>query len=96
MFYAHFTVRVDLHGSPTYETFRYLHEAMERKGFSRKVLVGAATCYLPNSEYTFNGNCDTKDVLELAKKAAVSVWKDFGVVVTRTEAKREFYNLQTA
>lgn len=91
---SRFTTRVELYGNPSYETYKSLHEAMERKGFSRKVKLGEVTYWLPNAEYTLEGNQTTVEVLGLAKQAASSVWKDFGSMVTRTEVQREFYNLQ--
>ncbi len=91
---SRFTTRVELYGSPNYETYKSLHEAMERKGFSRKIKLGEVIYFLPNAEYTLDGNQTTVQVLDLAKQAASSVWKDFGAMVTRTEVAREYHNLQ--
>jgi hypothetical protein len=93
---SRFTTRVELYGNPSYETYKSLHGAMERKGFSRQVKLGEVFYWLPNAEYTLEGSQTTVQVLDLAKQAASSVWKDFGAMVTRTEVQREFYNLQKA
>jgi hypothetical protein len=92
---SRFTTRVELYGNPTFETYKSLHDAMERNKFSRKVQYNSKTFWLPNAEYTWEGAETTVWVKDLTVKIAATVWKDFGVMVTRTEVTREFHNLKS-
>jgi hypothetical protein len=69
---------------------------MQKKGFSRKIQLSNVVYWLPNAEYTLDGTQTTQQVVDLAKSAAVSVWQDFGVMVTKTEVDRGYHNLKKA
>ena len=90
-----FTTRVELYGSPTPEDYNELHAAMEKNGFTR-TLKGDKIYILPHSEYNFDGINTGEGVLDLAKSAAGSVWKDYAVLVTGTELTRHWHNLKEA
>ena len=91
---SRFTTRVELYGSPNADDYNKLHYSMQRYGFARNFVGGDITYILPHAEYSLNSNNTTKEVLELAKEAAHTVWKDYSVLVTRTEVTREWYNLK--
>jgi hypothetical protein len=92
-----FTTRVELYGNPSYETYKKLHEAMEKAGFVRTIVFDKIKYWLPNAEYNSEGTMETSQVLQSAKTAATTVWpvKEFGVLVTRTEVTREMHNLKS-
>jgi hypothetical protein len=93
---SRFTTRVELYGNPSYEVYNSLHEAMQKKGFSRKIQLSNVVYWLPNAEYTMDSTQTTQQVVDLAKSAAASVWQDFGVMVTKTEVDRGYHNLKKA
>jgi hypothetical protein len=79
---AQFTVRVELHraADADYET---LHDAMERRGFSRTITSDRAIDYhLPTAEYDIAGEYTRAAILEMAKAAADETNKKYGVLVT--------------
>lgn len=90
-----FTTRVELYGSPTSEDYNQLQAAMEKNGFSR-TLKGDKIYLLPHAEYNLDAINTGDGVLELAKKAASAVWKDYAVLVTSTELTRHWHNLKEA
>jgi hypothetical protein len=90
-----FTIRLELYGLPTTEDYYKLHAAMEKIGFLR-TLKGDKVYLLPDGEYNFDGINTGQGVLELAKSAANTIWKDYAVLVTSTEVTRDWYNLKEA
>ena len=98
---ALFSTRVELHNASTAEDYKKLHEEMGKEGFWRTIqLTGGEVYQLPTAEYNFGSNTDsaitTKNVLELAKKAAARTGKIFMVLVTKSDGMREWYNLPKA
>ncbi len=92
---SNFTTRVELYGTPSYEVYENLHKQMEARKFSRTITsTDSKVLWLPNAEYTTAAYTSTVEVRDAAKQAAASVWKDFGVLVTRTEVTREWHNLK--
>ena len=90
-----YTTRVELYGNPDYKTYEILHAKMLQAGFTRQVEISKVTYWLPNAEYTFYGEATTViHVKDNAVKIAGLVWKDFGVLVTKTEVDRGFHNLK--
>jgi len=77
-----FTTRVELYGSPDYATYEKLHSAME------------VTYWMPHAEYNLYAEKTAETVKDLAVKAAGTVWRDFAVLVTKTETDRAIYNLK--
>ena len=93
---SHFTTRVELHKASTSEDYTKLHAEMEKEGFWRTIkLEGETTTYhLPTAEYNYSSNDKTTEqVLELAKKAATRTGKTFMVLVTKSDGRRYWHNL---
>lgn len=90
-----FTTRVELYGSPTSEDYIELDAAMEKQGFSR-TLKGDKIYMLPHAEYNFDGINTGEGVLDLAKSAVGTFWKEYAVLVTGTELTRHWHNLREA
>jgi len=94
---SHFTTRVELHKANTTEDYETLHKEMEKEGFWRTIrLDGETTTYkLPSAEYNYSSETlGTNDVLALAKKAANRTGKTFGVLVTKADGRRYWFNLE--
>ena len=91
---ARFTTRVILHGvTDSSDTYGRLHEAMEAAGFSRQIVADDGIWYdLPSAEYNLDAELTSKQVLDQARVAANSVWKDNGVIVT--EGARRWVGLK--
>lgn len=92
---ALFTTRVELHDAKTSQDYDKLHEEMEKEEFWRTIrLEGDSTVYhLPTAEYNYSGDVSALKVLEQAKIAAARTGKKFSVLVTKSDGKREWYNL---
>ncbi len=94
---SNFIVRVELYGTPAEGVYANLHTAMKTKGFSRTFTDNGKTYSLPHAMYLLpNSNSATVNVVDLAKQAASTVWKDFAVLVTRTEVRFEYFGLKLA
>lgn len=94
-FMANFITRVELYGTPAENVYTTLHAAMIKNGFSRSFTEGGKSYDLPHAMYClFKSSNTTTAVLELAKKAAATAWKDFSVLVTQTDVRFEHYNLK--
>ena len=94
---SYFIVRVELYGTPSEDVYNRLHNAMEQKGFSRTFTEGNQKLQFPHAVYClFQSNLPTTQVVELAKQAAATAWKDFAVLVASTEVRWEYYNLKPA
>lgn len=91
-----FTTRVELYGSPSFQDYEKLHTAMGKEGFHRILTDGDKNYYVPHAEYLSSHNLTSVQVLELAKLIALTVWKDYCVLVTTTEVRWEHYNLKPA
>lgn len=89
-----FTTRVELYGDPNYETYTKLHNAMLQGGFSRQITFDKVTYWLPNAEYTYSGDATQESVKNKAVSIAATLWKEFGVLVTKTEVDRAHHNLK--
>lgn len=89
-----FTTRVELIGKPAATTYKKLHEAMAEKGFTRFFPDTHATYVTPEGEYLSRHNLKTNQVLELAREAAGTVWKDFRIFTTITQERWEYFNLK--
>jgi Endoribonuclease GhoS len=84
---ARFTVRVELH-SASYSDYETLHNAMERRGFSRRITSGDGKVYhLPTAEYDRGGLLTSQEVLDAAKAAAVETGKNYAVLVTEAVSR---------
>ena len=95
---ANFTTRVELYGSPTWDDYDRLHTAMAKEGFNRTIQwEGDNVVYqLPHAEYNRSCDSETDVILASAVKAASTVWKDFGVLVTKADDGRRAHNLKPA
>ena len=92
---SNFITRVELYGSPSESVYTNLHAAMIKSGFSRTLEDGGKKYDLPHAMYgLYNSYKATTDVRDIAKTAAISVWKDCAVLVTKTDVRVEFYNLK--
>ena len=91
---ATYITRVELYGSPTGEVYNDLHSAMQSKSFTRKINDNGKIFELPHAEYALSSDLTTVQVLEAAKLATNTVWKDFAVFVTQTQVRWEYYNLK--
>lgn len=84
---ATFTTRVELHKADN-DDYETLHEAMERRGFSRFITSGdGKTYHLPTAEYDYSGDKSRGEVLELAKAAASETNKKYAVLVTESRGR---------
>ncbi len=94
---ATYSVRIELYGSPSSEVYTNLHSAMISKGFSRTFLDAVAnkSFEFPHAMYGYFNQSTTANVVELAKSAAATIWKDFSVFVSSTEVRWEYYNLKS-
>jgi hypothetical protein len=91
---AKFTTRVELYGKPTWDDYDKLHTAMEAEGFSRIIADSDGKEYhMPHAEYNREAELNRSQILSSAKKAAASVWEDFGVLVTESDG-RTWHNLK--
>ncbi len=70
---------------------------MEKEGFRRTIhLTDGPLFQLPTAEYNKSASLTTDQVLELAKKAAATTKKKFGVLVTKADGVRAWFGLQPA
>lgn len=84
---ATFTTRVELHRAHE-DDYDVLHEAMERRGFSRLITSGdGVTYHLPTAEYDYSGNTTRSQILQLAKSAASETNKKYAVLVTESRGR---------
>jgi hypothetical protein len=91
---ATFITRVELYGSPSEDVYTRLHRAMSTAGFTRTFTDSSKKYEFPHAMYgMFNSTEPTTRVLELARQATAPIWRDFGVLVTKTEVRFEHYNL---
>lgn len=89
---ASFTTRVELHDAVSGD-YAKLHVEMNKKGFTQTIISDQGTVYpLPTAEYNYVGTQTTATVIQLAKSAAITVKKSFGVLVTKA-AGRTWHNL---
>jgi hypothetical protein len=82
---ATFIVRVELHEIKNLadDAYEKLHTSMEGKGFSRTIKASDGSVdHLPPAEYRYEGSATKDQVLDLAREAAKTVDKKFGVLVT--------------
>jgi len=95
---ANFTTRVELYGNPVGEDYDALHKAMAAEGFSRTIKWEGdeATYHLPHAEYNRKSDLNTAEIKDSAVEAALTVWDDFGVLVTKADGGRGRYNLKKA
>jgi len=94
---SRYTIRVELYETKTESDYDILHEEMSKEGFYRTIQVQGENLVhqMPSAEYNYvnRGDLDTPGVLELAKTAAKRTDKKFGLLVTKADGKREWYNL---
>ena len=92
---AKFTVRVELHHVAKREiSYKTLHEAMERLGFSRTLVDSKGVeRHLPEAEYFYTGKTTRKKVLKLAKEAVLETGKESSILVTESVGRR-WHNLK--
>lgn len=84
---ATFTTRVELHHADE-DDYEILHEAMERKGFSRLITSEKGTSYhLPTAEYNYIGSATRDAVLAAAKAAATQTKRKFAVLITESQRR---------
>lgn len=82
-----FTTRVELHNGDA-DDYETLHDAMERKGFSRTIAGGNGRTYqLPTAEYNFDGDGTRESVLGKAQKAADSTGLKHSILVTESAGR---------
>jgi len=70
-----FLVRVELHAKPDYShpSYRELHSAMEKAGFTRTINTDEKWYKLQSGSYRIDGDYTLEQVTDSAKKAADSV-----------------------
>ena len=79
---ANFITRIELHGKPTDEDYKELHEAMEKKGFKRTVTSKGNAYHLPNAVYFSNDlSIANGKVMTRAKQAVAATDKKASIVV---------------
>jgi hypothetical protein len=84
---AQFTVRVELHRADE-DDYETLHDAMERRGFSRLITSDDGEVYhLPWAEYNMQDSVTRAQVLTLAKAAANETGKNYAVLVTESNGR---------
>jgi hypothetical protein len=84
---ANFTVRVELH-SAVWKYYEQLHNAMEQKGFSRKITSDDGKTYqMPWAEYNVTGNLTCAQVRDIGKAAADSTGKRNAVLATEATSR---------
>ena len=84
---ANFTVRVELH-SAEWKDYEQLHNAMEQKGFSRRITSDDGKTYqMPWAEYNGTGNLTCAQVRDIAKGAADSTGKRSAVLATEAASR---------
>jgi hypothetical protein len=84
---ANFTVRVELH-SAVWKDYEQLHNAMEQKGFSRKITSDDGKTYqMPWAEYDGTGKLTCAQVRDIAKAAADSTGKRSAVLATEATSR---------
>lgn len=88
---ASFTTRVELHDGK-YDDYVRLHEAMQQKGFLRRIQADDGWYELPWAEYNYVGNETAERVRDAATAAARSTGKTFCVLVT--EGRRYWHGLK--
>lgn len=92
---ATFTTRIELYGEPNYQVYENLHKKMDSGGFTRKITIDKKIVYwLPNAEYSIMGDQKIEEIRDLAVSITRTVWSDFGVLVTKSQEARSFYNLK--
>jgi hypothetical protein len=96
---ALFTTRVELYESATDKSkpeYEALHAAMEKKGFTRTISWESdkTVYWMPHAEYNLSSDLTAAEVKDLAVQAATTVWKNFGVLVTKADGGRTMYNLK--
>ena len=70
---AGFTVRVELHKASG-DDYAELHEAMERRGYTREIKTARGTWRLPTAEYNLeDSSMETPEVRDQALEIAESV-----------------------
>ena len=90
-----FTTRVELNGSPSWQEYERLHEAMKWAGFTRLIRGSDGKQYhLPTAEYNSQADLTAAQVRDAARTAALSVWSD--VQVLSTEGSRAWVGLREA
>jgi hypothetical protein len=88
-----YVIRVELHEEDA--DYDRLHQAMEEAGFAREIVSSRGGRYrLPRATYRRVSDETSQEVLARAKRAARTVWNDFGVIVT--EGSSRWYNLREA
>lgn len=95
---AKFTTRVELYREPTWDDYDNLHAAMRKEGLTQTIsFEGETTIWqLPPAEYNRTSELDTYAIRDSAQRAASTVWKRFGILVTKAEGGRAIYNLRKA
>lgn len=95
---ARFTITVELYDAVSASDYEILNKEMAKEGFYKTIQVqGTDNVFqMPSMEYNYmnRGDINTAGVLELAKTAATKTNKKFGLLVTKADAKREWYNLR--
>lgn len=95
---ARFTITVELYDSSSASDYEILIEEMSKEGFYKTIQVqGTDTIFqMPSMEFNYmnRGDINTVGVLELAKTAAARTNKKFGLLVSKADGKREWYNLR--
>lgn len=91
---SRFTTRIELLGTPDAATYEKLHNAMAAKDFKRTFTDNGKTFETPHAEYVSWHTVTTSVVVDLARQAAATVWKDFRIMTTSTEVRWEYYNLK--
>ena len=89
---SNFTTCVELRGNATPATYEKLNTAMGKEGFIRTLTAGEETFEMPRGEFNMITDLSISAVKEAAVKAANSVSKDFGIVVTQSSG-RKWYGL---
>ena len=92
---SNYTVRIEFFGAASDETYQKLHEAMKTRKFSKSFKEGDNVYELPRGEYICQSDLTTSELLSSAREAAVTVWEDFCVFVTKSESRWEYYNLKS-
>jgi hypothetical protein len=82
-----FTIKVELHGAANDSiAYEALHEAMERRHFSRSITLSEILQGLSPAGYTRSSDLlNGPQILKEAQAAATDVWEDFSVTVTQAD-----------
>jgi hypothetical protein len=82
---ATFMTRVELHNADWIADYNKLHQEMALEGFKKTITSSKGITYdLPTAEYYLISSFSIGEVLEIAKRAAAKVGKQYSVITSET------------